>query len=281
MEKKALGRGLEALLPGKIGEQQKSLSEAQHIPILQILPNRYQPRQAFPDEGLKRLADSVRRSGLLQPIVVRRVRDGEYELIAGERRFRAAKMANLATIPAIIRNSTDQQSAVFSLIENIQRQDLNPLEEARAYVRLMKEFHVTQEDIAAQVGKDRSSVANLARLVTLPRAVQELVESEQLTVGHAKVILGLDDPTAQERVAKQIVAQGLSVRAAETWVAARTRPYRNAKAPRVSPYHDLEERLRKRLGTKARIKPSRKGGQIEIRFFSEAELNRIVEVILE
>lgn len=282
MEKKALGRGLEALLPAGKTAVGRSSQEIQLIPLSQILPNRFQPRRDFPEEGLEQLAESVKRNGVLQPILVRRMGDGEYELIAGERRFRAAKLAKLNTIPALVRNSTDDQSASFSLVENIQRKNLNPMEEARAYTRLMDEFGMTQETIADQVGKDRSSVANISRLTTLPKPVQDMVESELLSLGHAKVILGLKNPQDQIRLADRIVQEGLSVRKAEQNLAAKPAGLqKKVKKSEVSPYHLLEDQLRKRLGTKTIIKKGKRGGQIHINYFSDEDLNRIAEVILE
>ena len=215
MEKKALGKGLEALLPEVRFKAEPLERDVQELPLINIVPNRYQPRTEFTEADLAQLADSIKQNGVLQPVLVRRKGDGVYELIAGERRMRAAKRAGLLTVPAIIRNSSDEQALEIALIENLQRQDLNPMEAARAYHRLIQEFGFTQEVVAQRIGKDRSSIANIARLVNLPKEVQDLVESGALSTGHAKVILGLSSLQAQLTLARQIVESQLSVRQAE------------------------------------------------------------------
>ena len=187
----------------------------QQIPLEQILPNRHQPRKEFTEGNLRELAESIKQNGILQPVLVRRTGDGFFELIVGERRFRAAKMAKLSTLPVIVRTSSDDQSMFLALVENIQRRDLNPMEEARAYSRLMTEFGLTQEILSDRVGKDRSSLANVSRLLTLPSEIQKMVESDQLTLGHAKVILGARGVDAQRQLARRIVQTHLSVRDAE------------------------------------------------------------------
>ncbi len=186
MEKKALGKGLGALLPDSLPKILPIEREmTQEVPLDRIVPNRYQPRQTFEPGELAQLADSVKRNGVLQPVLVRRKADGLFELIAGERRYRAARLAGLKSIPAIVRNSSDEQSMELALIENLQREDLNPIEEARAYYRLVSEFGLTQESLAQRFGKDRSSVANSLRLLTLPNEIKELVESLKLSMCHA------------------------------------------------------------------------------------------------
>lgn len=279
MEKKALGRGLEALLPHTAKpESTYSTQDVQELLLEHIIPNRYQPRTTFSEDELSQLAESIKQNGLLQPILVRRRGDGIYELIAGERRFRAAKLAGLSKIRAIVRNSTDKQAMELALVENVQRQDLNPMEAARAYHRLIAEFGFTQETVAQRIGKDRSSIANIARLIHLPPDLQALVESGQLTTGHAKVLLGLPTADAQHRVAQQIIREQLSVRQAEKLATGLSHAKRKSKAPK--PYVDLEERLQRRLGTRVSVLKGRKGGKLVLHYFGPEELDRLVEILL-
>lgn len=284
MEKKALGRGLEALLP--VTEDRKPI-EHQHVQFIEvdhILPNRYQPRQDFAEAELQKLAESIQRTGVLQPVVVRRKGDGLYELIAGERRWRAAKLAGVPRIPAMVRNCGDSQAVVFALIENLQRQDLNPMETARAYQRIATEFGMTQDEIAEQVGRDRSSVANLARLVNLPHEIQQLIESGAISTGHAKVILGLARAEDQLRLARRVAGEHLSVRQTERLAESEFRGQRGAKrpasSPAASPYAALESRLQRRFGTKVNIQKQGNRGRVVIHYFSQPELERIVDALL-
>jgi ParB family chromosome partitioning protein len=282
MEKKALGKGLGALLPDSLPKILPLERETtQEVPLDRIVSNRYQPRQAFDAGELAQLAESIKRNGVLQPILVRRKADGQFELIAGERRYRAAKMAGLKSIPAVVRNSSDEQSMELALIENLQREDLNPIEEARAYYRLLSEFGLTQEVLAQRFGKDRSSVANSLRLLALPNEIKELVESLKISVGHAKVLLGLTKPELQLKLAKQIVDGQLSVRQTERLIASEPRRGKvRSAARRPSAYPDLEEKLRKRLGTKVTISRGRQGGRIEIHYYEPSDLDRLTEMIL-
>jgi len=281
MEKKALGRGLEALLP--IGGVKTILEdkEIQELPIEHIIPNRYQPRREFSDSELVELAESVKQNGLLQPILVRRKGDGFFELIVGERRLRAARIAGLHSVAAIVRNSNDEQAIELALVENLQRKDLNPMEAARAYHRMVQEFGFTHESIAQRLGKDRSSIANLVRLVNLPSEIQQLIESDLISTGHAKVILGLENSEKQIKLARRIAQEQLSVRQAEEEVA---REARWRKGKRVSwrrkPYPDLEERIQKHLGTRVTILKGKRSGKVVIHYFSSAELERLLEVLL-
>ena len=281
MEKKALGRGLEALIPTE--EYIKSFKNQSviDIDVNQIMSNHYQPRSDFPEQDLVKLADSVKQTGLLQPIIVRRKGDGSYELVAGERRWRAAKLAGLSVIPASVRNCNDEQAVVLALIENLQRQDLNPVDTARAYNRVMNEFGMTQDDLAQQLGKDRSSVANMARLVHLPAEIQKLLESGAITTGHAKVILSLASPEEQVSLGRRIVEGQLSVRQTEKLVEDEARSSKAGvrRAPTRS-YPELEVRIQKRLGTKVTIQKSRRGGRIVIHYFSQPELERVLETLL-
>ena len=281
MEKKALGRGLDALLPATKTVATSELSEVQHLRIDAIVPNRFQPRQTFSPQELAELTASLKESGLLQPILVRRKGDGIYELISGERRWRAAKDAGLETIHAVIRNCGDEESVVLALVENLQRTDLNPMEMARAYHRMMNEFGLTQDIIARRVGCERSSIANVVRLTQLPVEVQQLIESNQLSMGHAKVILGLPSQTEQIKVAQLVVLQTLSVRETEKLIeSSLVTKKRGTKELRRTPWSDVEERLQKRLGTKVMIQKSRHGGKIIIHYFSPPELDGILETLL-
>ncbi len=281
MEKKALGKGLGALLPERRPLHTSPAGETQELPLDQIMPNRYQPRREFADWELAELAESIKQNGLLQPILVRRKGDGFFETIAGERRLRAAKLAGLRSIPAIVRNSTDEQSMELALVENLQRKDLNPMEAARAYHRLINEFAFTQDTVAQRLGKDRSSIANIVRLVNLPNEIQVLIESGAISTGHAKVILGLPRPEGQIKLARRIVEGQLSVRQAEKAAAGESRVSKVKTGIRQQKaYPDLEDRLQKRLGTRVSILKSRRGGKIVIHYFTSAELDRLLEAIL-
>ncbi len=282
MEKKALGRGLDALLPSAKPTSMPELPEVQHLRIDAIVPNRYQPRQTFSPQELAELTASLKQSGLLQPILVRRKGDGMYELISGERRWRAAKDAGLETIQAVIRNCGDEESIILALVENLQREDLNPMEMARAYHRMMNEFSLTQDTIAQKVGCDRSSIANMVRFLTLPSEVQQSIESGELSAGHAKVILGLASASEQSRVAKLVIDRGLSVRETETILESKlVQRKRRSRELRSTPLTDVEERLQKRLGTKVTIVNGRRGGKVIIHYFSPSELDGILENLLQ
>jgi ParB family transcriptional regulator, chromosome partitioning protein len=281
MEKKALGRGLDALLPAIKPVSMTELPEVQHLRIDAIVPNRYQPRQTFSPQELAELTASLKQNGLLQPILVRRKGDGIYELISGERRWRAAKEAGLETIQAVIRNCGDEESVVLALIENIQRADLNPMEMAKTYHRMMNEFGLTQDTIAQRVDCERSSVANIVRLINLPLEIQQLIETNQLSMGHAKVILGLHEQNEQLRVAKLVVSKILSVRETEKLIeSASVARKRGTKELQRTPWSDVEERLQKRLGTKVVIQKGKRGGKIVIHYFSPPELDGILETLL-
>lgn len=282
MEKKALGRGLEALLPTTKPAPMPELPEVQHIRIDAIVPNRYQPRQTFSAQELAELAASLKQSGLLQPVLVRRKGDGIYELISGERRWRAAREAGLETIQAVIRNCSDEESILLALVENLQREDLNPIETARAYNRMMTEFGLTQDVIAQRVGCERSSIANIVRLLNLPVEVQHLIETDQLSTGHAKVILGISSLSEQQRVARLVVDKDLSVRETEELLqSAVSVRKRRVKELKRSPFSDVEERLQKRFGTKVTILNGRRGGKVILHYFSSAELDGLLEALLQ
>lgn len=283
MEKKALGKGIESLLPGRTMEADGPGRLVQTLPVGQILPNQFQPRKSFPLEDLNSLANSIKENGILQPLLVRRTGDGMYELIAGERRLRAAKLVNLSEVPVVIRPSIDQDSTLLALVENIQRQALNPMDEARAYNRLVTEYGLTQEMIAERIGRERSSIANFCRLVSLPNDIQGMLESAQLTLGHAKAILGLQGHALQITVATRIIREQLSVRQTETLIK-KLSIKENGKQKKLeieeAKNTHVEEQLRKHLNTKIRIHSHHRGGQIVLSYYSDEDLARIVDVIL-
>ena len=281
MEKKALGKGIDALLPPSKVNRPAEPADVQRIRIDDIVPNRYQPRQTFPPDELAELTASIKESGVIQPIVVRRKGDGIFELIAGERRWRASKEAGLAVIPAVIKNCTDQESLLLALVENLQREDLNPMETARAYSRMMKEFGLTQEAVATKVGRDRSSVANFVRLTHLPLDLQALIEGGTLSTGHAKALLSLQSPDDQIRLGKMVALNGLSVRETEKLVEHSLMGKKpHGKAVRSTQWADLEARLQKRLGTKVTVHPQKRGGKLVIHYFSSEELEGVVDTLL-
>lgn len=285
MEKKALGKGLQALLPEKktvVWKVEEDSHAISTVALKQIIPNRYQPRTIFVEDHLEELAQSIKEHGVLQPIVVRRKGDGVYELIAGERRFRAATLAGLSTIPALVRNSNDEKSLALALVENIQRQNLNPMEEAKAYSRLMGEFGLTQDLVASSVGKDRSSIANILRLLALHKEVQQFIESGELSLGHAKVLAGISAPSAQLQIAKRIVSEHLSVRQTEQLIAGKKGVGSNKNSKSLpNKFHHLEDQLRKHFGTKVQVKTGTRGGQLVIQYYSDEELDRVTALILE
>jgi len=271
MVKHGLGRGLGALLPSR-GEE-----GLQEIAIDAIVPNPYQPRKSFSDATLRELGESMKQSGVLQPVIVRR-QGSKYQLIVGERRWRAARLAGLGKIPAVIREATDSESIELALVENLLREDLNPMEEAEAYQRLLTEFGWMQEDLAGRVGRDRSSVSNSLRLLRLPATIQEDLRSGRLTTGHARALLGLSTESEQLKLREEILAQAWSVRTTEEGVKRRRATRRT---PRRSPDLDaLEEQLRERLATRVRIVGSEKRGRIEAAYSSREELERLTGQIL-
>lgn len=273
--KAALGKGLEALLPDK-GE------EILKIDIEKIIPNEYQPRKIFKDDALKELSASIREKGVLQPVIVQRVGDGTFRLIAGERRWRAAALAGLKEIPALIKDVSSQDAIEIALIENIQREELNAIETADAFNRLLKEFHLTQEELSKRVGKDRATIANYLRILRLPTEIKELINNNSILIGHAKALLTLEDRQKQIEAAKEIVKKGLSVREAEVLCKRLSLPIRPKKKKEKSPeVEDLEYRLTQSLGTKVKIYHSNKRGKIEIEYYSLDELDRLVEILMQ
>jgi ParB family transcriptional regulator, chromosome partitioning protein len=302
MPKPALGRGLGALLGGSpiakpagpapvtTAAPANPLPErgerVEQVPLKGIQPCPFQPRKAFPSEALQELADSIREKGIVQPLIVR-PRNGHLELIAGERRWRAAQLAGLTEVPVIVRQADDRAVLELALIENLQRENLNPIEEAQGYSQLIEHFSQTQEEVAAKVGKSRSLVANSLRLLKLGTEIQAYLQEGRLSTGHAKVILGLTNERQQKAAADRILKEGLNVRQAEALVARfqargagtdRTAISTNALArdPHVL---SLESKLRERLGTKVHLQYAGGKGALEVRFFSDAELERILQIL--
>jgi ParB family chromosome partitioning protein len=289
MPKTALGKGLSALIggpaslaaPEPVTERGESIRQ---IPRTDIIPSPLQPRKTFRPEALAEMVDSIRERGVIQPLIVRKV-GAKYELIAGERRWRAAGEAGIELLPAIVREATNRDVLELALIENLQRADLNPIEEAEAYARLMKEFSLTQELVAKQVGKGRVAVANAVRLLTLPSQIQAWVGSGDLSAGHAKVLLGLSGAEEQVLAAERVRKENLSVRATERLVEslrAGTKTPAKRKAAAVSSeaiFADLEKRLQQHLGTRVRIVGNANAGKIEIGYFSAADLERILQIL--
>lgn len=274
--KTALGKGIEALIPRKAGEAQ----EVMELELDRILPGPEQPRKVFNETALKELAASIREKGVLQPVIVAPGHDGAFMLIAGERRFRAAKIAGLKKIPAIIRRTDPEDSLEVALIENIQREELGPVETAQAFQTLIKRFHLTQEKLSDKVGKDRATVANYLRLLKLPDEVKRLLNEELLSMGHARALLALEEPALQIEAARRILKGGLSVREAEALVKRlQTRKKRVSATPDAQ-IASLEDKLRKSLGTKVRLKHKGKKGSIEIEYYSLDELDRLLEILL-
>lgn len=277
----ALGRGLSALIPDAPPAPTGPPDRALEVDIDLLRPNRFQPRTQIDDGRIEELARSIRSNGVIQPIVVRQS-EGQYEIVAGERRWRASQRAGLQKVPVVVRDIPDDRLLAAALIENIQREDLNPIEEAHAYRRLADEFSLTQEQIAESVGKDRSSVANYVRLLRLPAEVRDHVASGALSMGHARALLGLTDEAAQLRAGQEILARGMSVRETEALVK-RTAAAPAEKGEGEKDVHTraAEERLRFALGTRVRIARRGQGGRIEIAFGNENELQRIFEQLTE
>jgi ParB family transcriptional regulator, chromosome partitioning protein len=279
-QKKVLGRGLGALIPQRGDIPPIPFREGlAQIPIGQINPNPYQPRKVFNEASIEELARSVREHGIVQPLVVSRTADSRYRLIAGERRLRAAQRAGLQSVPAVIKElMKDGDALQIALVENIQREDLNPMEEAAAYHQLHNEFGLTQEEISRRVGKERSTVANFLRLLRLPDRVKKLLASGQLSMGHARALLSIDSAKRQELLAERVVRNNLNVRQTEMLAAATSaRPSAKRDKPKDVFTRDAEEKLTRSLRTKVDIDRRRRGGVIHIRFASEDDLIRIFD----
>lgn len=276
--KKGLGKGMAALV-GENELEEVKIAEGNNIDINAIIPNRYQPRKTFDESALAELAKSIKEKGVIQPILVSPIGEGKYELVAGERRLRASKLAGLLEIPAIVREFSHEDKLEIALIENIQREDLNSMEVAEAYKELMEKLNLTQEQLSEKIGKSRASVANTLRLLRLPDYIRERIEAKELTEGHARAILSLEDIDSMIDFAKYIIAEGLSVREAEK-EAKRYKPReedvsRETKKEKANPMEDLEEKLIQLLGAKVEISGNIKKGKIQIHYFSREELENI------
>lgn len=305
MAKPALGRGLGALMGGTPGKtpvptapvpasvSTPPLTEPvgevlQRIPVTRINPCPFQPRKDFTEESIKELADSIKEQGVLQPLIVRS-KNGSYELIAGERRWRAAQLAGITELPVLVREADDRKVLELALIENLQRENLNPIEEALGYSKLIKDFSLTQEEAAVKVGKNRATVANLLRLLQLHPDIQNYVRSGLLTFGHARALLGVSSPDSQKQLAEQVIREGLSVRETEQLVTERNQQATArgsngglaTKAPHTPDVHisAVQARLQERFGTKVLLRYRKGKGAVEIRFFNDDDLDRILEVI--
>ncbi|HON42670.1 MAG TPA: ParB/RepB/Spo0J family partition protein [Bacillota bacterium] len=281
---RGLGKGLNAIVGADIVSEVIDRPRAIEIPVDRLSPNPFQPRRSFTEEGLEQLAESIRQHGVLQPIVVRPSGDG-YQLIAGERRWRAAQIAGLRRIPAVVRELDDPGMVQLALIENLQREDLNPIEEASAYRRLMDEFGMTQERLSSAVGRSRPAIANAVRLLNLPVEIQRAVEERRLSEGHARCLLAITDQGDQLKVAAEIIANGLNVRQAEELVKGIARNVSRETTRKRSSGEDpdavhLTQRLGQRLGTKVKLSGSVSKGRIEIEYYSAEDLDRILEIIL-
>jgi ParB family chromosome partitioning protein len=277
--KLALGRGLEALIPDPVPGSEGASSDYFFCDIQLIRPNRFQPRRQFAETELEELAESIRGQGILQPLMVRKT-DSGFELIAGERRLRAARRAGLSQVPVVVRPVNDDQMLEMSLVENIQRADLNPIEEAEAYHRLIHQFNLTQDQAAARVGKSRSAVANFLRLRQLPEPIQASIIEGMVSMGHARALLGAESSALQLTAWRAVVAKGLSVRETEAMV---RRLKSEKKAPRVSLKNSeatyltsLSEELSRHLGTKVTIRKSGRQGRLEIEFYNNDDLDRLI-----
>ncbi|MCL2144279.1 MAG: ParB/RepB/Spo0J family partition protein [Endomicrobia bacterium] len=283
MQKKALGRGLESLIPVIAANKVAGGEAVITINLGKIRPNRFQPRKNFDKGKLQELAESIKKHGLAQPILVTpSIAPGEYEIIAGERRLRASKIAGMKDIKAIVKQSTDdKQKFDLALIENLQREDLDSVEEAKAFKRLIEEFNHTHEDIAAVVGKDRSVITNALRLLNLPEDVQILITEGKISAGHGRMLAGIEDEQKIRELVKQILSEKLSVRAVEK-IASAMKPEKKEKAPKVPKKQEIElihlkEEIQRKLGTKVNISGNSKKGKIEIHYYSLEDLERLTK----
>lgn len=283
MNKKGLGRGLQALLPSITKEEPVGQEKIIEIPVKDIRVNKHQPRHTFDQEKLNELAASIQEHGVVQPIIVRNDENGKYELVAGERRWRACQLIGIKKIPAIVKQLSEKETSEIALIENIQREDLNPIEEAAAYRTLMAEYGLTQEELSKRVGKSRPFIANIIRLLSLSEPIKHMVLQGQISAGHARTLLTLPRVKEQEEVARKIALKGLSVRQTEKTVKdllavkVRVRKKATGEDPVIK---ELEERLRSKLSTKVRIERGKRSGRIEIEYYGDDELQRLMETLL-
>lgn len=288
MSRQALGKGLEALIPvsGDVNGAPVASSTPTEVSVDRIVPNPHQPRQDFNPHELEELTASVRENGVVQPILVRPRGEGRYELVAGERRLRAAKLAGLAQVPVVIRDISDTESLELALVENIQREDLNPVEEAQAFNQLLNQFELTQDELAKKIGKERSSVANTLRLLQLSAPLLELIRNDSLSEGHGRALLAVSDEEARKRLADKIIRDNLSVREAEQ-LAQGLKPVKaskpkGAKRLEIKDPHlrQLEDEIKRKLGTQVRVIPrNAQKGRIEIEYYSLEDLDRILALL--
>lgn len=277
--KTALGKGLSALIPEK-----EKTSDIQELDIDRIVPNEFQPRRVFRDKALQELVASIKENGIIQPVIVRKTANNLFQLIAGERRWRAARMAGLSSLPSIVKEATPAKALEIALIENLQREDLNPIETADAFQRLISDFNLTHEDISKKVGKDRATVTNYLRILKLPSDIKKWIAEGSLSMGHAKALLQIEDPNLQIETARKIIHRGLSVREAEAL--SKKAPSSRHSGPGSPARKDpqiasLEEKLMHSLGTKVRlIHKGKKGGKLEISYYSLEELDRLLEILV-
>ena len=277
MEKR-LGKGLDALISQDVSKPKEKVEK---ISLKDIVPNPFQPRKRFAEEKMAELVSSLREKGVIQPILVRTKGDG-YELIAGERRWRAAQELDIEEIPAIIRDDIDDANSLeISLIENIQREELNPIEEANAYQELIGQFEYTLEKVGKMMGKDKTTISNSLRLLSLTDEIKDMIEDGQLSAGHAKALLAVTSEAKRKKLAKTIISKGLSVREAEYLVRRLLEPVTRAKKTKDPETLTIEEQLQHRLGTKVNILQGKKRGKVEITFFSNEDLDRILKIILQ
>jgi ParB family transcriptional regulator, chromosome partitioning protein len=279
-KKRGLGRGLQELLATSDWLRRDDI-QLFYCPVERLIPNPFQPRQKIQDEGFRELVCSVAQKGVLQPILATKTdAPDQYQILAGERRWQAAKAAGLAEVPVLLRETTPAEALELALIENIQRRDLSCIEEAMAYRRLHDEFHLTQQELAERVGKDRSTIANLLRLLQLPADIQSDVVNERITMGHARALLSILDPQTQREARDVIIERQLSVRETEKLLARRAKPAKTAKAPDAGAHYSyLEKSLQARLGTRVSLKRRGQRGSITITFLSDDDLQRLLELL--
>lgn len=295
MEKRALGKGLEALIPQRDKMKQvflreidsgKDRSQILNIPLSKIIPNKRQPREDFASEKQKELIASIKEKGVIQPILVRQQNDN-FEIIAGERRWRAAQELKFQEIPVIIKDADDKNALELALIENLQRDDLNPIEEARAYQRLIDEFHFTQDDVAQGVGKARTTVANALRLLKLPQNIQQAIRQELISMGHARALLSVEDVKLQQQLCNKVIGEGLSVRELENIVRKKDELYElvSKKSLKIKSFkakdmhtQQVEDELKQILGTKVSIQHGKKRGKVQIEYYSLQDLDRLLRL---
>ncbi|MBE7041992.1 MAG: ParB/RepB/Spo0J family partition protein [Ruminococcaceae bacterium] len=284
MAKKGLGKGLSALISEDFSIENEEKSGVAEIKITQIEPDPEQPRKDFDQEKLDLLANSIKIHGVIQPLIVTEQSDGFYRIIAGERRWRAAKLAGLPTVPAVVRTYSREQSAEIALVENLQREDLNGIEEARGYKTLMDEFSLTQQQVAEKVGKSRPAVANALRLLNLPENVQDMVIYGEISSGHARAISGINDPELQTDLAQKVIAEDLSVRQIEKLIAQLDQPQPEVEKVPVdlnlkAQLKGIQTDLQSYLGTKVKVVSGKNKGKIEIEYYDMDELERVIELI--